>query len=142
MRRYCRYKYQSPSSLRYEIVEGEFFRSNEENILFELKNDKTYKNANITINKVNGNYMYTLFKGDTNYPMDMILSGYETIPLSQGKTSINIILSNPFLKSNSMISDKKDSPFYLAFYVKDPSHHIYQYYYKRQKYLFVFRWDL
>ena len=105
----------------YEIVEGEFFRSNEENILLELKNDKTYKNANITINKVNGNYMYTLFKGDTNYPMDMLLSGYETIPLSQDKNSINIILSNPFLKSNSMISDKKESPFYLAFYVKDPN---------------------
>ena len=105
----------------YEIVEGESFRSNEENILFELKNDKNYKNVNITINRVYNNYMYTLFKGDTNYPMDMLLSGYETIPLSENKNSVNIILSNPFLKSNSMIADKTDSPFYLAFYVKDPN---------------------
>ena len=105
----------------YEIAEKESFRSNEENILFELKNDKNYKNVNITIDGVVKNeYMYTLFKGDTNYPMDMLLSGYETMHLPENKYNINIILSNPFLKSNSMIADKTDSPFYLAFYVEDP----------------------
>ena len=60
-----------------------------------------------------------MFKGDVNYGIDMLLSGYETVPLTE-QNSINLVLSNPYLKSNSMIPDKEDSPFYIAFHVNDP----------------------
>ena len=49
----------------------------------------------------------------------MILSGYETIPLNE-QNSINLILSNPYMKYNQMISDKEDSPFYVSLHVNAP----------------------
>ena len=103
----------------YEIVDGTSAKVNEENILIKLKNEQTYKNVNITINRVFNDYTYTIFKGDLNYGIDMIKSGYDTIPLSS-KNSINFILSNPYLKYNQMISDKDNSPFYISFHVNDP----------------------
>ena len=108
----------------YEIVDGVSSKINEKNILFKLKNDQTYKNVNITINNINrivegGDYIFSMFRGDVNYGIDMLLSGYETIPLTN-KNAINLVISNPYLKSNSMIPDKEDSPFYIAFYVNDP----------------------
>ena len=103
----------------YKIVDGTSAKINEENIIFKLKNEQTYKNVNITINRVFNDYTYTIFKGDLNYGIDMILSGYDTIPLSN-KNTINFILSNPYIKYNQMISDKNDSPFYISFHVNDP----------------------
>ena len=35
-------------------------------------------------------------------------------------TSINLILSNPYIKPNSMTPDKEDSPFYIMFHISDP----------------------
>ena len=104
----------------YQIVEKTSAKINEENILFVLKNEKNYKNVNITIDRVRKDYTFTIFKGDINYGIDMILSGYDTIPLSSNKYLINIILSNPYIKSDSMKSDKEESPFYIAFHVDDP----------------------
>ena len=104
----------------YQIVERTSAKINEENILFVLKNEKNYKNVNITIDRVRKDYTFTIFKGDINYGIDMILSGYDTIPLSSNKYLINIILSNPYIKSDSMKSDKEESPFYIAFHVDDP----------------------
>ena len=103
----------------YEIVDGESAKINEENILFKLENAQTYKSVNLTINRVFDGYTFTMFKGDVNYGIDMLLSGYETVPLTE-QNSINLVLSNPYLKSNSMIPDKEDSPFYIAFHVNDP----------------------
>ena len=102
----------------YQIVDGTSAKINEELILFKLPQKEDYKNVNITINRVFNDYLYTLFRGNSYYGTDMGLSGYETIPLgSQNK--INIILSNPYIKHNIMDPDKDDSPFYIAFYVKD-----------------------
>ena len=103
----------------YQIVDTTSAKINEEYILFKLPNKDDYKSVNITINRVFNGYIYTLFKGDVNYGINMVLSGYDMIPLDEGKNKINIILSNPYIKSNSMISDKTESPFYIAFYVKD-----------------------
>ena len=49
----------------------------------------------------------------------MLKSGYKTISADKSKNSITLILSNPYMKINQMISDKEDSPFYISFYVKD-----------------------
>ena len=103
----------------YDIVDGASAKSNEEYILFKLKNEQTYKSVNITINKISDYHAYTLFKGDINYAEDMLKSGYKTISADKSKNSITLILSNPYMKINQMISDKEDSPFYISFYVKD-----------------------
>ena len=60
-----------------------------------------------------------MFRGDEYYGIDMILSGYDTIPLTGDVYSINLLVSNPYLKANSMIPDKESSSFYIAFHVKD-----------------------
>ena len=104
----------------YEIVEGTTAKINEENIIFKLQNAQTYKSVNITINRVYHDYAFTLFKGDENYAIDLLKSGYETIPLDSDKTSINLYLSNPYMKIDQMKSDKPDSSFYISFYVQDP----------------------
>ena len=49
----------------------------------------------------------------------MILSGYELNKLSEGQNSINLIFSNPYIKYNQMIPDKKDSPFYICIFIND-----------------------
>ena len=104
----------------YQIVDTTSAKINEENIIFVLKNEQTYKNVNITIKRVFNDYTYTLFRGDTNYGVDMISSGYDLIPLGEKKYTINLLISNPYLKINQMIPDKSDSLFYVSFYVKDP----------------------
>jgi hypothetical protein len=49
MRRYCRYKYQSPSSLRYEIVEGEIIgtvfnsKTNDEEFILQIEPESSYQ---------------------------------------------------------------------------------------------------
>ena len=103
----------------YQIVDGTSAKINEENILFKLKNEQTYKSVNITINRVYDDYTFTMFRGDEYYGIDMILSGYDTIPLKGDEYSINLLISNPYLKANSMIPDKESSSFYIAFHVKD-----------------------
>ena len=104
----------------YQIVDKTSAKINEENIIFVLKNEQTYKNVNITIKRVFNDYTYTLFRGDTNYGVDMISSGYDLIPLGEKKYTINLLISNPYLKINQMIPDKSDSLFYVSFSVKDP----------------------
>ena len=103
----------------YKIVENYRTRINEEFILFKLNNSLEYKNVNITLKRVYHDYTYTIFRGDISYAFDPILSGYETIPLGDN-TQINLILSNPYLKFNSLIPDKEKSPFYIMFYINDP----------------------
>ena len=102
----------------YEIVEGESAKVNEENILIKLKNEKTYKSVNVTIDRVFNNYVFTMFRGDINYGIDMLLSGYEA-NIPPEKNTINLVLSNPYLKSDSMVPDKQESPFYIAFHIID-----------------------
>ena len=60
-----------------------------------------------------------MFRGNVYYAVDLLLSGYETIPLGDN-TNINLILSNPYIKAHSMVPDKEDSPFYIMFYIYDP----------------------
>ena len=103
----------------YKIVENNRARINEERILFKLDNNQNYKNVNITLNRVSHDYTYTMFRGDISYAVDPIVTGYEMMPIGDGK-SINLILSNPNLKINTMTPDKSDSPFYIMFYVYDP----------------------
>ena len=49
MRRYCRYKYQSSSSLRYEIVEGEIIgtvfnsKTNDEEFILQIEPESSYQ---------------------------------------------------------------------------------------------------
>jgi hypothetical protein len=100
------------------VVESEFSRVNEERILFKLPNNQDYKSVNITLKRVSGDYTYSIFKGDVTFAADPIISGYETIPLGD-QNYINLILSNPYIKSYYMKSDKEDSPFYIMFYVYD-----------------------
>jgi len=102
----------------YEIVDGESAKVNEENVLIKLKNEKTYKSVNVTINRVFNQYTFTMFKGNPNYGIDMLLSGYEA-NIAPEQNTINLVLSNPYLKSESMIPDKEDSPFYIAFHIVD-----------------------
>lgn len=103
----------------YNVVEGYRSRVNEEFILFKLNNSVEYKNANITLKRVSHDYSYTMFRGDVSYTFNPILSGYATCPLEE-QNQINLILSNPYLKLNSMVPDKENSPFYIMFYVNDP----------------------
>ena len=102
----------------FKVVESEFSRVNEERILFKLPNNQDYKSVNITLKRVSGDYTYSIFKGDVTFAADPIISGYETIPLGD-QNYINLILSNPYIKSYYMKSDKEDSPFYIMFYVYD-----------------------
>jgi len=103
----------------YNVVEGYRSRVNEEFILFKLNNNMEYKNVNITLKRVSHDYFYTMFRGDVSYTFNPILSGYSTVPLGDQK-QINLILSNPYLKLNSMVPDKENSPYYIMFYVNDP----------------------
>jgi hypothetical protein len=103
----------------YNVVEGYRSRVNEEFILFKLNNSVEYKNVNITLKRVSHDYSYTMFRGDVSYTFNPILSGYATCPLEE-QNQINLILSNPYLKLNSMVPDKENSPFYIMFYVNDP----------------------
>ena len=103
----------------YNVVEGYRSRVNEEFILFKLNNSVEYKNVNITLKRVSHDYSYTMFRGDVSYTFNPILSGYATCPLVE-QNQINLILSNPYLKLNSMVPDKENSPFYIMFYVNDP----------------------
>ena len=103
----------------YNVVEGYRSRVNEEFILFKLNNSVEYKNVNITLKRVSHDYSYTMFRGDVSYTFNPILSGYVTCPLEE-QNQINLILSNPYLKLNSMVPDKENSPFYIMFYVNDP----------------------
>ena len=103
----------------YNIVEGYRSRINEEFILFKLNNSQEYKNVNITLKRVSHDYSYTMFRGDVSYTFNPILSGYTTIPIGE-QNQINLILSNPYLKLNSMVPDKDNSPFYIMFYINDP----------------------
>lgn len=103
----------------YNVVEGYRSRINEEFILFKLNNSMEYKNVNITLKRVSHDYSYTMFRGDVSYTFNPILSGYSTVPLGDQK-QINLILSNPYLKLNSMVPDKENSPYYIMFYVNDP----------------------
>jgi hypothetical protein len=100
-------------------VEGYRSRINEEFILFKLNNSMEYKNINITLKRVSHDYSYTMFRGDVSYTFNPILSGYSTIPLGE-QNQINLILSNPYLKLNSMVPDKDNSHFYILFYINDP----------------------
>ena len=49
MRRYCRYKYQSPSTLRYVTVEGEIigtvfnFKTNDEEFILQVEPESSYQ---------------------------------------------------------------------------------------------------
>ena len=103
----------------YKIAESNRTRINEERILFKLDNNQNYKNVNITLKRVSHDYTYTLFRGDTSYAIDPLLSGYEMLPIGD-ENSINLILSNPNLKANAMTPDKSDSHFYIMFYIYDP----------------------
>ena len=103
----------------YKIAENNRSRINEERILFKLENSQKYKNVNITLKRVSHDYTYTMFRGDISYAVDPILSGYETISIGDN-TSLNLIFSNPYIKLNSMVPDKEDSPFYIMFYIYDP----------------------
>ncbi len=103
----------------YNVVEGYRSRVNEEFILFKLNDSVEYKNVNITLKRVSHDYSYTMFRGDVSYTFNPILSGYATCPLEE-QNQINLILSNPYLKLNSMVPDKENSPFYIMFYVNDP----------------------
>jgi hypothetical protein len=103
----------------YYVVEEYRSRINEEFILFKLNNSMEYKNVNITLKRVSHDYSYTMFRGDVSYTFNPILSGYTTIPLGE-QNQINLILSNPYLKLNSMVPDKDNSPFYIMFYINDP----------------------
>jgi len=103
----------------YQVVETNRSRVNEERVLFKLDNKQDYKNINITLKRVFYDYAYTIFRGDINYAIDPILSGYETKPIVE-YLRINFILSNPYIKANSMKPDKENSPFYIMFYVNDP----------------------
>ena len=103
----------------YKVVEGYRSRINEERILFKLDNKQDYKSVNITLKRVTHDYAFTMFRGDINYAIDPLISGYETIPIGD-KNYINLILSNPNLKINSITPDKEESPFYIMFYVYDP----------------------
>lgn len=102
----------------YNVVEGYRSRVNEEFILFKLNDSVEYKNVNITLKRVSHDYSYTMFRGDVSYTFNPILSGYATCPLEE-QNQINLILSNPYLKLNSMVPDKENSPFYIMFYVND-----------------------
>lgn len=103
----------------FNVVEGYRSRVNEEFILFKLNNSMEYKNVNITLKRVSNDYSYTMFRGDVSYTFNPIISGYSTIPLGE-QNQINLILSNPYLKLNSMVPDKDSSPYYIMFYVNDP----------------------
>ena len=103
----------------YQIVDTNRTRINEERILFKLDNNQNYKNVNITLKRVSHDYTYTMFRGDISYAHDPLLSGLETISIGEAN-SINLVLSNPNLKANSMIPDKSESPFYIMFYINDP----------------------
>ena len=102
-------------SYLYQIVEDESLTTDKENILFKLKNEKTYKSVDISIKGNFKYYTYTLFKGDENYAIKLSSSGYQKIPISGN--NFYLTFSNPYLKVNQMISDKEDSLFYIAFNV-------------------------
>ena len=60
-----------------------------------------------------------MFRGDVSFATDLMISGYDTISLGDN-TYINLIISNPYIKSYSITPDKEDSPFYIMLYIKDP----------------------
>ena len=103
----------------YKVVETNNSKINEERILFKLPNAQNYKNINITLKRVYHDYTYTIFRGDESYATDPIISGYDTRSLGEA-TNLNLVLSNPNIKTNSMTPDKEDSQFYIMFYIYDP----------------------
>ena len=104
----------------YQVVEdSNRAKINEERILFKLDSKQDYKSVNITLKRVSHDYSYTMFRGDIAYAFDPLVSGYDMISIGD-KNYINLILSNPNLKINSITPDKEESPFYIMFYVNDP----------------------
>ena len=102
----------------YQVVESNHSRIIGDNILFKLDNSQTYKKVNITMKRVYYDYSYTMFRGDINYAIDILSSGYDIIPIGE-KPIINIILSNPYIKPYPMKPDKEESPFYIMFHIND-----------------------
>lgn len=103
----------------YQIVESSPAVINKENILVKLPNNIKYENATISLKGKFNSYIYSLFKRDSHYGFNLNLSRYELIS-SEGKDNNNITISNPYTKSNIIISDKPESPFYLALYITNP----------------------
>ena len=102
----------------YNVVESNHSKIIDNNILFKLDNSQNYKNVNITMRRVYYDYSYTMFRGDINYAIDILSSGYDIIPIGE-KPIINFILSNPYIKPYSMTPDKEESPFYIMFHIND-----------------------